>query len=111
MYTDRYFVDGRDCISSEVNERMAKVKNTIEKLSIFPNPAMGFVNIVVDLSNEKTGNIQIRDIKGKILYKTEVSYQRKNIKLDISEYRSGVYFVKYRSETGEQELKKLLITK
>jgi len=87
----------------------AKYEQSNEQLQIFPNPAMNFVNIVVDLSDDIFGHIQIQDINGNIKYQKEL--HNSSLMIDIDSYPAGIYFVKYKSSTGEEMIKKLVIAR
>jgi len=106
MYQNRNYDDFDNCMSVEISPRSVKSKSNKEQLQIFPNPAMDFVNIVVDLSNKKTGHIQIQDINGNIKYQKEL--HNSSLMIDIN---TGIYFVKYKSSTGEEMIKKLVIAR
>lgn len=59
-------------------------------LMIYPNPATNHVYIN---SRENIGKISLYNELGELLYKNE-SVNRKSIKLNLTEYQSGIYFVK-----------------
>src|SRR5699024_5268109 len=59
--------------------------------SIYPNPAQDQLNIrFVELPNNTS--IEVYDIHGKLLERTMIS--ELEIQLDVSEYASGIYFIK-----------------
>ena len=66
------------------------VKNSIFKnIKVYPNPAY---NIVTIQNTEPITGIEITNINGQQLYKDH--YNAKHVKLDLSGYKSGVYFIK-----------------
>ncbi|NOX48407.1 MAG: T9SS type A sorting domain-containing protein [Chlorobi bacterium] len=73
--------------------------------SVYPNPASDFINIGF---MEKSGweGISIADINGKTIYQAKVS--GKNIKIPISKYPAGIYFVSLKSANSFQ-VRKLII--
>jgi len=74
-----------------INESIALNENNIH---IFPNPAQNYLNIQLNNPLSKDLEIQFYDIVGKQIK----SYSLKNVqphnKIDISELKSGVYFIK-----------------
>jgi len=74
---------------------------SMNKLSvtIFPNPVINNLNLI----SEEDVNIEVVNGAGQVVYKTlkDVS----NFKLDISNYHSGIYFVKLSNLNGETTLK------
>jgi hypothetical protein len=67
------------------------VKNTI-RLNVYPNPSKGRVNIE---SSEKIEELYVTDFAGKILMKMNMSNKTKKCEVDLSNYPSGTYLVKY----------------
>ena len=59
--------------------------------SIYPNPSSDFVKITFPQLNE-TANIQVFDMLGKMKF-FDTSDDLNNYKLDLSNFRSGVYLV------------------
>ena len=59
--------------------------------SIYPNPSSDYVKITLPQLNE-TANIQVFNMLGKMNF-SDTSDDLNNYKLDVSNYRSGVYFV------------------
>ena len=59
--------------------------------SIYPNPSSDYVKITLPQLNE-TANIQVFDMLGKMNF-SDTSDDLNNYKLDVSNYRAGVYFV------------------
>jgi hypothetical protein len=76
-----------DCVSAifDVEENEALVR-------VFPNPATNILNISTKSSFYQNETIEIYNINGILLDKYNAAGQ--NIQIDISNYSSGVYFVK-----------------
>ena len=72
-------------------KRNFEVVNLEPSLKIYPNPTHG--NLTIELS-EKSGNIYITDINGRILDRLLVN-DVEQIKTDIQKYPTGIYLVKY----------------
>ena len=64
--------------------------NSGNKISIYPNPASGYINIS---STEKISSIEITDLLGKILI-MQNSTQTAIYKIDINNLKQGIYLVK-----------------
>ncbi len=81
--------------------------NTIN-LSIFPNPISNFVTI-----NSKTEfkSILIRNILSKEIFRIENSYNLNSLKLDFTNFESGVYIVSILSIDGNLIVSKKIIKK
>ncbi len=71
------------------------------KISLFPNPSKGIVN--VDLNGNKLSNasIIVSDLLGNELKKISLKNSETGHQLNISEFQDGVYFVKVKSDAGE----------
>jgi hypothetical protein len=66
--------------------------------SAFPNPASGFVSIVVDGVVNSAGNVSIIDLLGRTLMTSSYDYGIKQI--DINSLANGVYQVLYQNESN-----------
>jgi len=67
-----------------------------ENIQLFPNPAQSELNIQLTTAVEK---IQVIDVLGKILFEKKTNNQQ-NLKINISQFQNGVYFVKAYSTQG-----------
>jgi hypothetical protein len=66
-----------------------------ERLSVYPNPARGLATVVLP-KGSVSEQIIVSDISGNTIYTQEVSAKDvSKVNLDITELRSGIYFVKY----------------
>jgi len=61
-----------------------------ENIQLFPNPAQSELNIQQIAAVEK---IQVIDVLGKIVFEKKIKSQQ-NLKINISQFQNGVYFVK-----------------
>lgn len=71
---------------------VSSVKYDKEVFSIYPNPANDMINI--ELKN--IGKIEIIDLEGNIIYKKDI-LKAGVIEIDISQFSSGIYIIKYYS--------------
>ena len=85
------YVQNCDQKDSEIDLNATLVKNTI-KLNVYPNPSEGRVTIE---SSEKIEELFVSDFAGKILMKMKVPNKTKKYEVDLSNYPSGTYLVKY----------------
>ena len=79
-------------------------------LIVYPNPTNGKLNIKIEKSMIQSGNLQIMNLDGKIIYKQDVKNWEMNamISIDLSNQASGVYFIVYKSD-GQLIRKKVVI--
>jgi len=75
-----------------------------ESMVIYPNPAKDVIEISGD--NNITSELTITDIQGKVMLNTLL--QNNRMKLDISGYNNGVYFVELHSDKGSR-IQKLVV--
>ena len=74
-------------------------------LSVYPNPVHERLNVrFVELPNNT--NLEVYDIHGKLLERTMIS--ELETQLDVSEYASGLYFIKLTDELGSTQVKKFI---
>ncbi|MBP7713944.1 MAG: T9SS type A sorting domain-containing protein [Bacteroidota bacterium] len=67
-----------------------------EKILLFPNPAQSEINLQLTTGVEK---IQVIDVLGKIVFEKKTNSQQ-YLKINISQFQNGVYFVKAYSTQG-----------
>lgn len=112
LYENVRYPRMEECYSDSMEPRNSTItKVRSEKLKIYPNPATNKVNILLDLDKYETGTIEILNINYNILRVFDIGNSKNSFDINTSSYTSGVYFVKYISDTGEQKIKKLLIVK
>ncbi len=81
------------------------LENTI---SIFPNPTTDFVNIKSNVS-EKIKSIELYNALGQSIYYENIDDNKTDIKIDLSSFRKGIYFVKIRFENTKIVSSKLIL--
>ncbi|MBW3518756.1 T9SS type A sorting domain-containing protein [Flavobacterium sp. NKUCC04_CG] len=72
------------------------------KIEAVPNPTAGYTNVIIGFDYKK-GDLQLIDVKGRILYQTGIEYQ--TIAVDLAPYPQGVYFIKVRTDEGDASVK------
>ena len=76
----------------------------IENLNIYPNPTLGKLNIA---SADKINSLSITNIIGEeILFAKDFSANT----IDLSSYKSGVYFINISTDKGTH-IEKIILTK
>ena len=83
--------------------------DTIDELiSVYPNPANKFVNIQLK-SSEQINSIVLYNILGKLIYKENKPNNSEAIKIDISNFGKGIYFLKVNFTNNKTISKKLIL--
>jgi hypothetical protein len=76
-------------------------------INLFPNPAHDYFHITFVHSKIRNGELEIGDITGRVVYKQEIDSQISTINC---RWNTGIYFVKFKDNNGNEEtLQKLLI--
>ena len=108
LYKNIRYPHIEECVSGDLIQRsVSQEKN--KKLKVYPNPANNRVNILVNLEKNETGMIKIMDINGNILEKRNVGKESNKYKINTESFVSGIYFIKYNSNTGIRKMEKLII--
>lgn len=82
-------------IRANFDQSLSIGENTLEGVSIYPNPSEGVINIT---NNNNTSNdIIVLDVTGKIVYSNSVNA---STTVDLSANGTGIYFVKVSNENG-----------
>ena len=77
--------------------------NNIQKLSIYPNPASGSINV----NSDESGVIKIMSISGKLMIDSKIISGKNSI--DIEALSSGLYIVETISNSGIKSIGKLTV--
>ncbi len=80
-------------------------------LNVYPNPAIDELNISIDIPKGEFGEISIVNLQGKVIRVFRANNTKNSFKVSTEDYKSGVYFIKYISNTGTQTTEKLIISK
>jgi hypothetical protein len=99
-----------ECVSGDLIPR--STKSSIEtKLKVYPNPATDEINIVVKMDESEIGELEVMDLQGNILEKYGVDKDKNSYIVNTKSFVSGIYLVKYKSNTGIQKVVKLMIVR
>jgi len=94
---DGYFLDDFNLSSTPL-----LLNEIIESklVSVFPQPANSNLNIKVNLNNNEVYTLDFYNSQGKVLSSKVLNKNSDNINLDVSEYKSGIYFIKVHSKNS-----------
>jgi len=79
----------------------------LEVINVYPNPANDFLNI--DLNDGFVGTVIISNISGENIYNKLVD--NSSLKIDVSDWVSGIYFLMIKDEQNYSKVHKIVITK
>ena len=71
-----------------------------EAFSVYPNPNHGIFELRFNSSAKTDGEINVRDITGRIIYSQKTASPFYETSIDISQYSRGIYFIEYRTADG-----------
>ena len=69
-------------------------------ITVFPNPANDVLNVSIEKPFSSETQIELYDMKGSLLQTHRLAPGQTNIKLDINDLASALYFVRFESETS-----------
>jgi len=105
-YDNTYF-DAYDVCITPTTPRSIKTSEVATAISVHPNPTSGI--LYLNLPDNYTGHVAVRDIDGKVVYEKDINAGNLT-NIDLTMY-SGVYFVVFTSETGDQSVHKVILIK
>lgn len=79
----------------------------INSFKLYPNPSIGLVTIELN-AGASISNVNVLDLSGRVVKQVELEGQL--LKLDLSAYGAGIYFVEVTTEGG-RSIQKLVLTK
>jgi hypothetical protein len=80
---------------------------TAEGIKVYPNPASSYVNVV---TTSETRQIILVNYLGQVVRNVTVS-GAETLKLDVSAYESGIYFVKFVAQDGSESVERITVTR
>lgn len=94
-------------INSDVALSNNEASIEVESFKVYPNPAQGFVNLLLEQKLNNEGRVTIFGIDGRVHHTKEVRvFQGYNvINLDISTVPKGIYLVEFKSNSGRMTSK------
>ena len=94
---DLYFLDDFNLSSTPLLFNEINESNLIR---VFPQPAKNSLNIEVKLNNNEINTSDLYNSQGKILLSNVLNKNSENINLDVSQFKSGIYFIKVHSKNN-----------
>lgn len=94
------------CESQKKNNEPSSVYSNAEKVKVFPNPTKGPVTVETD---KELNAIFVADFTGKILMRLQVKEVKKQYKLDLSNFPSATYFIRYTTNENKAGAEKLVL--
>ena len=94
---DLYFLDDFNLSSTPL---LINEINESNLISVFPQPAKNSLNIQVKLNNSEINTLDLYNSQGKILSSNVLNKNDENINLDVSQFKSGIYFIKVHSKNN-----------
>jgi hypothetical protein len=80
---------------------------TTEGIKVYPNPASNFINVV---TTSETRQITLVNYLGQVVRSVTVS-GAESLKLDVSSFESGIYFVKVTAQDGSESVERITVTR
>jgi hypothetical protein len=81
------------------------------QLRTIPNPNSGMVSLNFHLGRAESGEIMISDIYGKLVYKSGITKDQAELKLNLTELADGMYIVSLQNSKGEKRTEKMIISR
>lgn len=81
-----------------------KAVNNDVLINVVPNPATDYVTI--SMQGAENGSLRIFDVLGNVVLKDNISGTKK---VDLSDFRNGVYFIKIETSSGKSITRKLIV--
>ena len=86
-------------------------KNGLETLHLYPNPARDKVFLNFGETVVQQGQIQVLDLSGKVVLKSEIASGYKLMELDVSTLSEGIYLVSWMESGLTRGRSKLVLTR
>ncbi|SMG47411.1 Por secretion system C-terminal sorting domain-containing protein [Marivirga sericea] len=110
VYNVAYFGNAEEGCESRVSDSFEYIvtsndKELVESIILFPNP----VNNILTVKNfENYEKIRIFEFQGKIVHSEDLNQTSNSIRLDVSNYKSGLYFIELSGKNKSIKLKFLI---
>lgn len=102
--TENFILD--DVLVSGINNSLSITDTTVENAIVYPNPANNVVNI--KLKNSNIENVDVYDINQRLIQKKQ-NISSKAYALNVSNLKSGIYFLKITDQNTIGRTYKLII--
>jgi len=82
------------------------------EVSVYPNPSNGDMTLAVQSETDRSLNLTVVDALGRIVRNIELNEGAVfNYSLDLSKEAAGIYYLRLRSENGEANVQRIVITR
>jgi len=92
----------------EINSDLSIVSNENIDFRVYPNPAIGLINLDFGVAKDNKGTIQIYNVVGAIVYANTNVHLNGVCELDLSSVERGVYYVSV-NVNGKAIIKKIIL--
>ncbi|MDR2511571.1 MAG: Ig-like domain-containing protein, partial [Bacteroidales bacterium] len=89
-----------------IGNYVATLPVEFENISIYPNPATDELKIECGKLNIRS--VEIYDISGKCIYYSQLSTLNSQLSINISQFKSGVYFMRITGSNNEMKIAKIV---
>lgn len=72
-----------------------------EELTLYPNPTSGALNLHLKVMPNESSEVMIVDMYGRMLKRQTIPALQNKLSLDLSELRSGMYYLRLKNDRGE----------
>jgi photosystem II stability/assembly factor-like uncharacterized protein len=79
-----------------------------QQISVYPNPTFDYLNVKLDESNQ-VESFELFNVEGRFFYPKIAVQTNESIKLDVSHFSTGLYFLKVNFTNNKSVIKKVLI--
>jgi len=97
---DAYFLDDFNLSLTPLLIDNINEINESNLIRVFPQPAKNNLNIQVKLNDNEVNKLELYNSQGKELLSTVLNKNSEKINLDVSQFKSGIYFIKVHSKNN-----------
>jgi len=97
---DTYFLDDFNLSETPLSPLLVQDVSHSDVISVYPQPAKEKLNIYLKITENDLKSLDVYDIQGKILLSKSINQKSNNVSLDVSEFNSGIYFIKVHSKNN-----------
>lgn len=94
--------DGQYAYSQIESVRFGDSEADDLQLSIFPNPADQFTNVIVVLPEDEPAKLTLTDAAGRIIITRTVNYGEPVLEFTLNELKAGIYFINITTESASK---------
>ena len=80
---------------------IADVNASDQLYAAYPNPASAYITIPYALRSQKSAEMQILSVDGRVVETIRLSAEKGNVKLNVSNYPHGIYIYRYNGQSNK----------